>query len=470
MQIKVSNIPNSVLKNLNNIIIIAMIVIWIFLVLNDPGMGLFHSDELWSYIIAKNLNFIEIIKLMHYEGHNFLYYICLKPFTHNDLLYPQIIKCVCFTFSCITVILFCFFSKINTIVKMLIIYSLPFAVVYPVSGRPYGLGILLLFLLCILYKNRLKFPIAYSILLFLSLNCHIFVTIGSSAFCIFFLYDLIKDKKNQSIKVFYSSIFIVILGFLFILLQWIPIHTPYYVKYYDKNSYFEDFLYTNYLPNYIRILYKIIFIPLLFFTLLLNVLIIKPRRWMYFILYTFTTLTLFFLLVYPLSNHAYGYFYYVYFIIGYWMLYENNSNFRQNKYSLWSMTVYLIIVSLSFSPMIRKFGNFSFTLHDYHRAINTIEHVIPENSTIYLAYAQELMLFLPKHYKVKTPIGIEIPSYRAFAGLYQDPILFPSEIKTTKGEKSYYIVYVEKVRDQRDLKFKRYDLNFQRLEIIDITQ
>lgn len=39
-----------------------------------------YEDEAQSWLIARDLNFIEIIQQMKYEGHSFLWYFIIAPF------------------------------------------------------------------------------------------------------------------------------------------------------------------------------------------------------------------------------------------------------------------------------------------------------------------------------------------------------------------------------------------------------
>ena len=211
---------------------------WVLYTLASPFMKLFCVDELWYYTIAQDMSFIDIIKIMHYEGHTFLWYIMIKPFTNIDIYnLPYAIKYINWIFSFLTVILFWIFAPINDLLKGLIILSFPLMVFYPVHGCPYSTGMFLLMLLTILYKKRLQKPLIYSVLIFLAANTHLMVTFCALAFAFLFSYDYIKEYKSK-IKSFKNilPIAVIVLTVLSLIIQWVPVHFPTYIKILNYNK------------------------------------------------------------------------------------------------------------------------------------------------------------------------------------------------------------------------------------------
>lgn len=469
MQIKIAEKIIKIFKNYKTHLLYSLaLILWVLITLIAPEMNNFTSDEGWYYVIAKDLNLIEIIKLMKYEGHNFLYYLLMKPFTHDLSLYPSILKYYSWFFSFIAIILFCLFSKVNMIIKFLIMFSYPFLIAFPTLGKPYGLGVLFLFLLSILYKNRLKYPVIYAFIIFLTANIHVFVTFGAITISFIFLYDLIKNRSSYTPKILYWSIFIILFTYLLLIIQWFPVQMPNYVSIYNKNECIYSFFYLNnntIIKNFLWIMY----IPITIIIFVLNIIAIKSKRWLFFIVFVYSLLSMFFKFVYPLIP-PYGYFYYVYLIITYMMLVENNVDFKIKKYAITSMSLYVIIFSLILFPFNREYYTSQPKYEEYKKEIADIAKIIPVGSTVYLAYAQELMPFLVANYKVKTCLGYDIPSYRAYSGLYQDKILRPSQVKTVDGEKSYYIYWKKKFYYSKDKIYKKYRLgNNNSYEIVDLN-
>ena len=157
-------------KILYKLILFIGFLFWCYMVNTHFYFTMFHADEILAWDIAHDLNFNEIVQLMHYEGHSFLWYMILKPFTlladKIPVLFPSVLKCINLVFLGIAMFLFWIYSPVNIFLKILVSCSSPFILSYPSLARPYGLLILLLFIVAMIYKNRLKHPLVYSILFF----------------------------------------------------------------------------------------------------------------------------------------------------------------------------------------------------------------------------------------------------------------------------------------------------------------
>ena len=204
---------------LNNIFI--TIVMVLFIILTSIGVY-YHEpwfDEAQTWLIAKDLNFWELLKYMKYEGHTFIWYLVLMPFAKLNFQYPlpmSILNLV-FAWSAAFIVLKKF--PLMPIIKCLIIFSMPLAYQYAVIARPYAIGLVFLFALAALYKKRLERPILYSLLITLCANTSSMALCGAIAFGAIFLYDYFSQKKPFfKTKEFYIIIGIVlfcitILGF-----------------------------------------------------------------------------------------------------------------------------------------------------------------------------------------------------------------------------------------------------------------
>ena len=120
-----------------------------------------------------------------------------------------------------------FRSPIPYICKFLIIFSYPFLCFYSTYARPYGMGIFLLFLLAALFNEKLKHPIIYSCLLFLTANTCLMTFVGADAFGILFLFDLIKEKDFKNLAI---ATTIALLTIVSLYIQWHDPIIPYYVS------------------------------------------------------------------------------------------------------------------------------------------------------------------------------------------------------------------------------------------------
>ena len=75
------------------LICIILFAIYVIFSLQNPNMYSYCYDEIHAWNIAGNLNFFEIVKLMKVEGHGFVWFILLKPFTYfEEFFLPWILK------------------------------------------------------------------------------------------------------------------------------------------------------------------------------------------------------------------------------------------------------------------------------------------------------------------------------------------------------------------------------------------
>ncbi len=193
------------------------IILWILFLIFAiiTAVGLFHHecwfDEAQAWLIAKNLNFFELLKQMKYEGHLFVWFTLLMPFAKLNIPYPlpmQIINMLCM-WGAVYVLLKK--APFNPILKTLIVFSAPVCYMYAVIARCYSCGILLLFLLAALYKDKLKHPYLYAVLIALCANTSVMALFGAAAFGALFIFDYIKSKPEfYKSKEFYILAFIAI--------------------------------------------------------------------------------------------------------------------------------------------------------------------------------------------------------------------------------------------------------------------
>ena len=110
--------------NKNKLLLFSCFAIWLVLVLIFSELNAYNTDELWAWDIAADLNFYDITRLMHYEGHSFLWYVILKPFTllanFFPNIYPDILKIINLSFITLAMFLLWLFSPFKLPIKILI--------------------------------------------------------------------------------------------------------------------------------------------------------------------------------------------------------------------------------------------------------------------------------------------------------------------------------------------------------------
>ncbi len=188
----------------------------------------FHEnwrDEAQSWLIARDLSFIDIIKQMAYEGHPCLWYLIIAPFAKLGFPYitQNIISWIIMNISAIILLKKAPFDKV---IKTLILFSAPFIYLFPVISRSYCLIPLAIFLIAATYKKRREEPIKYILSIILLAYTHVimFGLVGALLFAFFFKELILnfKEKTNIEKKKIIISLIIAILGLLLLFIQLYP--------------------------------------------------------------------------------------------------------------------------------------------------------------------------------------------------------------------------------------------------------
>lgn len=437
---------DKILNNNNKLVSFICFAIWGILVLKFATLNQYNADELWSWDIAADLNFYDITRLMHYEGHSFLWYLVLKPFTilanFYPNIYPDALKIINLFFITSAMFLFWLFSPINFPIKILISVTSPFLIVYPSLARPYSLLILILFTIAILYKNRLKHPLIYSCLLFLSAHTGINGVIATTIFGAFFIYDLyLEQKENLKTEKFILPVFIIISTYLMLLIEWVPVHPALYVKYCAHLERLKEFFVHTSYSKLSALICILVYGPIAQIVLWINIINLKTKRYLIYLFFVINATLIFYLLIGPAANY-HLYFLYIYLIILYWILIENCEEFNNNKPAKMSSLIFLTLLSLIYIAPFRE-AVFWFTPKEqYRNAAETITEIVPPDSRIYvdLEFAQDLIPYLKGKYDLRTHYGDKIPSLEAYEGLYQYLFFHPKDIYINPNKRNYYII------------------------------
>ena len=178
------------IKLLENIILIIFFIVT-FLVMSHHELW---RDEAQQWLLIKNLNFKDLFLQLKIEGHPFVWYLLLKIYSLFGGTY-QNIGFISWILSSISAFLVIKKFDLNLFVKMIIIFSFPFAYIGPVLCRSYSLVMLEVIILILLYPKRNEKPIIYNILLALITNTHVLTLGFTGSLYLLELYDLFIKKK-----------------------------------------------------------------------------------------------------------------------------------------------------------------------------------------------------------------------------------------------------------------------------------
>lgn len=199
-------------KNKINLVVMLCYSIITFIIL------LFHEswrDEAQAWLIARDLNIIDIFGQMKYEGHPVIWYLILVPFAKLGLPYVTV-KIVSWLICNIAVWLILKKAPFNLFLKILFIFSMPMLYLYPAIARSYCLIPLAITLVAIYFEQRHEKPIQYILSILFLANTHVIMYgMVGILLLLFYIEELIQNRKTNSKeqkKKVYISLIVIIAG------------------------------------------------------------------------------------------------------------------------------------------------------------------------------------------------------------------------------------------------------------------
>lgn len=435
------------------------------------------QDEAQSFLIAKNLNYLDIIKQMKYEGHSFLWHFLISPIAKTNL-YPDIQKIIPYTFGVITVFLILKKSPFGKITKTLLVFSPGILYYYSSFARPYCMIPFFLVYLAILNKDRYKHPYKYLICLGLLANTHMIMLpvvfiLGLKYYVpILFKYKnngmINENKKDLIISSLIFSILVIIV-IIITLLGYFNCHIlDVSVMYKDNNDLYKNIFkliyesidrivatfygyarrpieLTGSAPKYYYILFIIWFVLLIVSTL-------KSKKmssvfWMELFFIIIVHALFWFIL--PIRVHL------ITLVLMYWAWIYYDENKKENSK--------LLIITLSMLILLSIPGSYKLIYEDlnknYSSAIETSDYIkknIKRNSTFIVLnydFSQLLSLYLGDDYKFYYPnskryqtfISWDEKSYK-----HMDTDMLSNFISKEKNKNGRAYILIPKISKQKN--------------------
>lgn len=346
-------ILNSIMKNKVFIICLSLwcVITLLRLFTHQPW-----SDEAWAWILTKEFHFGNILETIHVEGHFFVWYLMLLPFAKLNIAYPYSMLIINWLCCFGAIIVLWKYSNFNNFLKFIICLSFPFLSYYPIVARCYSVGILLLFLLCALYKDKLKHPVIYSILIFFCANTSVMALIGAFFFGLIFAYELIKEKKPKDLKICSC---IGAFTILVLLVQIIGVSkstlNPDKIVGLDLQNLLTPFIFSEWINAILLLVFGVIFFKALY----------KDKRSLIFLAGTYSLLLYIFNCWY-LGDFWHYYFFYFYLIIACWIfLYNENIDIKSKKNVIICLTIISSFLIFDYRYEPRVFNSQSKVLASY---------------------------------------------------------------------------------------------------------
>ena len=157
-------------RNIDRTPIFSLVLTAAFLVVGGTG-AIYHEmwrDEIQAWLLARDSTGpIDLLSHMKYEGHPPLWHLLLMPLTWITHA-PESMQVVHLLIAATTVFLFARHSPFTPLQKILFSFGYFVLYEYGIVCRNYGIGLLLICIFCILFRNRYQRIISISISLFLT--------------------------------------------------------------------------------------------------------------------------------------------------------------------------------------------------------------------------------------------------------------------------------------------------------------
>ncbi len=134
---------------------------WVtFVFLFVCGYGAIHHemwrDEIQAWLLARDsASVFELFANMKYEGHPALWHLCLMPLSRISAS-PVMMQVFHLLIAATTVFLFTRYAPFNKIQKFLFAFGYFALYEYAIVARNYAIGVLLITIFCVLYRERYK--------------------------------------------------------------------------------------------------------------------------------------------------------------------------------------------------------------------------------------------------------------------------------------------------------------------------
>lgn len=195
-----------------------LIIILIYAIVTFIVTIFFHEkwrDEAQAWLLARDLNPIELFKQMKYEGHPPLWHLILMPFAKLGFPYMTI-SIISWEIMCVSSWILLKKSPFKQSTKILILCSISFIYLYPTISRNYCLIPLAIAIIASIYPNRNEKKIQYVLsVMFLAYTHVLMLGLVGILYLFFFLEQFFYTKKNKKEKqVLVLALAIALIGLL----------------------------------------------------------------------------------------------------------------------------------------------------------------------------------------------------------------------------------------------------------------
>ena len=187
-------------------------------------IGVHHepwADEAQSWLIARDTNLRELFNIMAYEGSPVLWHIVLKLFIWCGLPYRYLFV-VPLLFSVLGVWLLIYKSKLPLAVRILLPFTYFIFYQYTIVARSYCLVLPCIELIVLNYRDRLKKPYLYGLLLILLSSICAHTLLLSGVLFLLFCWDVLSAyrRRENEIRLAGNVVAAIIVGVSYVFTVW----------------------------------------------------------------------------------------------------------------------------------------------------------------------------------------------------------------------------------------------------------
>ena len=176
----------------DGIIIICILIVYTVVNLILAGFHEAWRDESQAWVLVKGSTIPEIFSLCASEGHPVLWFLFLYPFTRLGFSFYHF-SYISICLMDVAAALWLKKAPFNMFVRLCVLLSPLFFYYNPVICRVYALLMIIILLICILWKDRHDHPLYYGLLVALLLQTHMLM----SGMAIGMTVDMILELKNR---------------------------------------------------------------------------------------------------------------------------------------------------------------------------------------------------------------------------------------------------------------------------------
>jgi hypothetical protein len=184
-------------------------------------------DEMQAWLLVRDsATLADLLHNLKYEGHPALWHICLmllRYVSHS----PVAMQFLHVAIATATVFVFVKYSPFTNLQKLLFAFGYYSFFEYSIISRNYGIGILLIFIFCTLYRCRCTHFLSIGFVLLLLSHANIFGLIIVNVVCSALIVDFFLTRKKHSyqqhdlVRIAFGF-FLIILGITTSVLQLVP--------------------------------------------------------------------------------------------------------------------------------------------------------------------------------------------------------------------------------------------------------